>query len=156
MATTDTTLEPAIIRPGEGTRLVTRDGSVQFKLSGEQTGDAMVLGLAVTQPGGGPPLHVHTREDEVFIVQEGRMHVFAGGAWTEARPGSVVFLPRGEPHTYRNMGEVPCKHWVISSPGGFDRFYARFCTAADAGDANRMNELCDEFGIEILGPAPVP
>ncbi len=157
MTTTDTTLEPAIIRPGEGTRLVTRDGSVQFKLGSEQTGGTMVLGLAVTQPGGGPPLHVHSREDEVFIIQEGRLHVFANGAWTEARPGTVIFLPRGEPHTYRNMGEVACKHWVLATPGGFDHFYTQWSTlvaSTGAPDANRMAELCDESGIEILGPAP--
>ncbi|HEY0035765.1 MAG TPA: AraC family ligand binding domain-containing protein, partial [Longimicrobium sp.] len=87
----------------------------------------------------------------------GRLQLFANGAWTEAGPGSAIFLPRGEPHTFRNATELPTSHWVVATPSGFEEFYARWSDLVSAPgepDMNRMMKLCDEHGIEILGPPP--
>jgi mannose-6-phosphate isomerase-like protein (cupin superfamily) len=45
--------------------------TIRFQLGDGETGGALCLGLALTLPGVGPPLHVHPRDDEVFIVSSG-------------------------------------------------------------------------------------
>jgi glyoxylate utilization-related uncharacterized protein len=108
-----------------------------------------------TPPGGGPPPHVHSREDELFLVVDGRVSFFVQGTWTEVRPGTAVYLPRGTVHCYRNVGDAPSRQWILTTPSGFEDFFAR-CAAefARAGgpDMNRIVTIHREHGIELIAP----
>ena len=42
---------------------------------------------------GGPPLHVHDRDDECFYVLDGVLSVRCGGEAFDAAAGSFVFCP---------------------------------------------------------------
>ena len=60
------------VRPGEGeTARSPIGGDMTFVARGEQTNGALVAVEIVVPPGEGPPLHVHTREDEAVYVLEG-------------------------------------------------------------------------------------
>src|SRR6185369_2509100 len=45
-------------------------------------------------PGGGTPLHCHTREDEYFYVIEGQLTLFVDGKTITLTPGQSLFAPR--------------------------------------------------------------
>ena len=145
-----------IVPPAGGTTLSAFTDTLVVKLAGADTGDALTLAFATTPPGGGPPPHRHTREDELFIVVDGRLEYFVEGAWVRAEPGAVVFVPRGVEHTFRNAGDTPARQWVLTTPGGFDRFFAEcagvFAAAAAAGAAPDMRRVLAAFarqGIEL-------
>jgi len=76
-------------------------------------------------PGGGPPPHVHANEDELFLIVEGRISYFAEERWTEVGVGGAVYLPRNAVHTYRNVGTAPSQHRILTTPSGFEKFFAR-------------------------------
>ncbi len=59
-------------------------------------------------PGGHTPRHTHAHEHEVFIL-EGTGVVMEGDAPHELRPGTVVFVPPGREHQFRNTGEATLK-----------------------------------------------
>ena len=123
-----------------------------FKLTGDDTGGTLTLGLAVVPPGGGPPPHVPHADDELFIILEGRYSILAQDRWTEVGPGAVVYLPRGSVHTFRNIGDTPARHWVLTTPSGFERFYARCAEVfAQPGppDKERLVEISREHGYEF-------
>jgi quercetin dioxygenase-like cupin family protein len=146
-----------VAHPEDGQLVRTFGNEILFKLTGEQTGGALSLGLA-TVPAGreGPPLHVHDREDEVFLIVEGRYRVCVDGAWSEAGPGSAVFLPRGIPHTFHVVGDRPGRHWVLATPGGFDRYFARTAEVlAEPGppDRARLAAIGEEHGMRFVAPA---
>jgi quercetin dioxygenase-like cupin family protein len=44
---------------------------IRFLLTGEQTGEHFSLGKPWSPRGGGPPPHIHEREDETFYLLEG-------------------------------------------------------------------------------------
>jgi quercetin dioxygenase-like cupin family protein len=68
------------------------------------TGDRLE-GENVTQPGAGPPMHVHHRQDEVFTVLAGRLgYQKAGEPERFAGPGETVAFRAGEPHRFWNAG----------------------------------------------------
>ena len=50
-----------------------------LKLAGADTGGRCSLLEFVVPPGGGPPPHVHTREDEAFYVTAGELTFTVGG-----------------------------------------------------------------------------
>jgi mannose-6-phosphate isomerase-like protein (cupin superfamily) len=149
--------EPLIVQPGPGTDLHAFGNILTVMLSGEQTSGALSLMSEVTPPGGGPPLHTHSREDEIFIVIEGSIRDFTAGQWTEVGPDGVVYLPHGTEHTYRNVGTTPSRHWIITAPSGFESFFAA-CAAEFARSGgpveDRILDIHHEHGIELLKVTP--
>jgi quercetin dioxygenase-like cupin family protein len=145
--------EPVIVQLGMGTDLHAFGNVLSVMLRGGQTGNSISVMLETTPPGGGPPLHVHSWEDEIFLVLEGRISYCVGGNWTEVGPGGVVYLPRGAAHRYRNIGDIPSWHWIITLPSGFENFFASCARefARDGGpDEQRIVEIHQEYGIELL------
>ena len=55
--------------------------SASIDVPGAATGGRVaVVGVAVP-PGGGPPAHRHSREDEVFVIRAGRYRFLMDGVW---------------------------------------------------------------------------
>jgi quercetin dioxygenase-like cupin family protein len=150
-------LSALIVPPAAGKTFTAFGDTIVLKLGDAETGGALTLGLATTPPGGGPPLHRHLDEDELFIVVSGREEYCVDGAWTAVEPGTVVYLPRGVPHAFRNVGDVPVVKWTITTSGGFSRFFREcagvFDAAAAAGAPPDMARLLGIFAahrIELL------
>jgi len=150
-------LSPVIVPDGEGTIHHAFGDTVQVKLRGEDTGGLLSVGIGIAPPGGGPPIHRHYNEDELFYILEGRIRFLTNDEWTEVAPGGVVFLPRGSVHTFQNVGETPGKMLVITTSSGFATFFEKCAgvfAAAGPPDMGRIMSICGEHGIEILGPPP--
>lgn len=141
-----------IVQAGEGTPVDAFGSEIRFALTAEHTSGALTLGLATVPPGEGPPPHLHRDEDELFIILDGRYSILAHGTWTEVGPGAVVYVPRGSVHTFRNAGESLAKHWVLTTPSGFEQFYARceaVFAAPGAPDMSRILAISAAHGIEF-------
>ena len=79
--------------PSEGTPTGPGGGSVWLagelytsKVVSEDTGGAFALAEAITPPEGGPPPHVHHREDEAFYVLEGELEFMTEDGISSAPP----------------------------------------------------------------------
>jgi quercetin dioxygenase-like cupin family protein len=146
-------LVPAIVQPGAGQTLRAFGEEVIIRLSGAETQGRLTLWTEITPPGGGPPPHYHEREDEWFIVEEGRVGFFANGAWQELGPGGTVFMPRGLVHTFKNMGDAPSRMTISTSPSGFEIFFAR-CHEEfgkpGPPDMARITAISAEHGIHFV------
>lgn len=53
----------------------------------------------------GPPLHLHTQEDEGGRVVAGTVSAIVDGRFLQAGPGDELSLPRGQPHRWWNDGD---------------------------------------------------
>jgi quercetin dioxygenase-like cupin family protein len=145
----------SIVRPGEGQRIRSFGNEIEFMLTGEQTAGSLTLGVATVPAGGGPPAHVHSLEDELFIILEGEYRVYLDGGWTNVGPGSVVYLPRGSTHTFQVVGPAPGRHWVLTTPSGFERFFARTAevfAVPGPPDFARIAAINAEFGVAFAEP----
>ena len=129
-----------------------------------QTGGAFGLVEGIGPVGSSPPLHVHTREDEVMVLLEGSLLVRCGDETFRAEAGSATFLPRGVAHTFLVEGDQPARLLSLSLPGGFEEYFAVAGRPAE-GDGLPPNEPPDvamlarvgaEFGLEIVGPPLLP
>lgn len=145
----------AIATPGTGKVLKALGDEVTVLLSGAQTGGAFSMARVVTPPGGGPPPHWHTHEDEWFFVEEGRIELWSDGVWTEVPAGTAIFLPRGTPHTFRNCGDTPLRFILHTAPAGFEVFFERMAAACEApggADMQRIGEIAAKHGIFFVPP----
>jgi quercetin dioxygenase-like cupin family protein len=129
---------------------------------GEQTGGVFTLVEVKVPPGGGPPLHIHHREDEAFFVLEGEMAFTLGDRRIVARPGAFVQGPRGLPHRFKNESSAPARLLVYVTPPGIENFFQEFAepVASFASPPvpptpamiERLMAAAPQYGIEILPP----
>jgi quercetin dioxygenase-like cupin family protein len=145
---TETTI-PIIHGPGSGTTVGVIGGRSTFKVLSAETGGAYALLEQEVPPGGGPPLHVHRHETEIFYILEGQFELTVGGQRMPAPPGTTATCPRDIPHTFRNVGTTPGKLLLTVIPG---RFADYFLEVDGVPDHNReaIRALAAKYDVEIL------
>lgn len=143
-------LAPQIVRAEDGRTFRAGPESVRFILTNKQTGGAfLLLEATIDAPSYGPPMHIHTREDETFSVLEGQLIVIVDGVRHELNPGDVAFAPRGIPHRFES-GPYGARFTVMTNGDNFERFFPRFLEAAGRGDFPALPGIAAEHGIELL------
>lgn len=94
-----------------------------FLVTGAQSDGAYFIMEALVPPEGGPPPHIHHREQESFYVLEGAIDIQMGGKIVQATSGDFVHIPCGTVHSFRNTGSDTARMLLIFSPGGIERFF---------------------------------
>lgn len=113
----------------------------------------------VAPPMSGPPLHVHTREDEWFYVLEGELVFEADGEKHTIGAGGSIFLTRGVVHRYQNFTQRDARLLIAVTPSGLDRFFEKMDAITPPGGMPSMEQLISldaEFGLTTLGPPMGP
>ena len=141
-------LEPIISPAGSG-RVAIAFGSHVVRISAEETGGALGVIEATLPPGGGPPMHVHEREDELFRVLSGRFGFWCAGDYVELEEGGCIALPRGVPHRFQNVGETVGRIMVVVTPGGFEAFFpvVELCKPETP---EQIASVARDFGLTFL------
>jgi quercetin dioxygenase-like cupin family protein len=106
-------------------------------------------------PMSGPPLHVHTREDEFFYVLEGELVFEADGVCHTVRAGGSVGVLRGTPHRYQNFTEQTARLLIVTTPGDFAHFFVELSSITPPGGLPSMEQLVSldaRYGLTTLGP----
>ncbi len=124
--------------------------TVDLFVSSEMTGGSLTVVVGSTRPGGGPPPHMHTREDETFCVLEGSYEIWSEGVWRPIPVNVPIFAPRNVPHTFRNAGTTTGKLMTTISPGGFEAFFENLSGLSPATDMPRILEIFDQFGLSLV------
>jgi uncharacterized cupin superfamily protein len=135
-------------------------GLYRFVATSEETGNKLFAFEATEPPGGGPPLHIHTREDEFFLVLDGEVSFYIDGTITRQGPGGSAFVPRGTPHCFKNCSDRLARLLVLFTPGDIEGFFEYGALhngqiPSEERMLQRLNELAPEFGLEVLGPSPL-
>jgi len=160
MTTTTAQTATGYSRPaGEGERLWIVGDTMTLKATAASTAGRLTLVENLTAPGGGPPPHVHEREDEFFYVLEGSFEIRIGDDVHVLGPGGFAYVPRGTVHNFRNATDTPRRILVGFTPGGMDGFFrAAGRPALDDGPAPPVDEdeiarsmaAADEYGMRSL------
>ena len=129
------------LAPGEGERLWIVGDTMTLKATGTTTGGNLVLLENLTAPGGGPPPHVHTHEDEFFFVLDGTFEIRIGEDLLSLAAGGFAYVPRGTVHNFRNTAETPSRLLVGFTPAGMEGFFRDSGRpATDDGPAPPLDE----------------
>ena len=105
------------------------DSLFEFLIPSDVTGGTLSVFRATLAEGFSPPRHVHTREDEVFVVLDGDVCFDLDGRRLLAGPGTSVFMPRGIPHTFRIQSPSAVLLGVIA-PGEFEQLFRNLSVPA--------------------------
>lgn len=103
------------------------------RVSAEQTNNAIFVADFQAIPGSEPFRHVHTREDEIFIIKEGAATFFIGDEIITARVGDVVYLPVNVPHHFKITSAI-AKGILIATPGNIENFFRELSVPFDGNE----------------------
>jgi quercetin dioxygenase-like cupin family protein len=149
-------MREVILAPGEGLSFENpTGGTVTFKLTSHESGGALTAIEGTAEPYEGPPLHVHD-QDEVIYTLDGTYRVKLGDTLREVPPRSVVFIPRGTPHTWQNIGAELARFFVTLMPATtqFEQFFRRYAQLpADERGVEAFARLAAETeAFRVVGP----
>jgi mannose-6-phosphate isomerase-like protein (cupin superfamily) len=153
----------AHVWPGKGTTLRVMGELVTYKVTSGQTGGAYSLFEVASQPGTGALPHVQHREDEAFYVLEGDYEFLVEDRPLRMPVGSLLYVPKGNLHAHKNVGEGMGRMLVSQTPGGLhERFFEEVGEEAlDRRELRvperpenlaRTREIAAAYGIEIPLP----
>ena len=152
-----------IIRSSQQGRTVSLVGDVyRFLATGEDTNSKYTLIEALVSPGGGPPPHVHSREEEGFYILEGEIAFTIDGKRVVATPGMFANMPVGTPHSFKNETNKPAKMLATVAPAGLEKMFMEIAVPLAEGattalpptkeDVEKLLAIAPKYGIEIRLP----
>jgi mannose-6-phosphate isomerase-like protein (cupin superfamily) len=150
-----------VLRSGKECRAVAVVGDVyQFLATGDDTNGKYATFESIVGPGGGPPPHLHRREEEAFYVLEGEVAFYTDGKRSVLGPGMFANMPVGVPHSFRNETEKPVRMLVTVAPAGLENMFFEFGVEMPAGsttaappteaEIQKLLAVAPNYGIEVL------
>ena len=140
------------------------DTLVRVKVGHSSGADSMSLLEHVARHGDSPPLHLHTTEDELFHILEGKVRLRLGETERMAGPGDSLLAPKGVPHAYRVESREGGRFLTVTVGGNFEKFVrtmgrpaTRLELPPPGGPPTpeaqaALIATARRFGIEIVGP----
>jgi mannose-6-phosphate isomerase-like protein (cupin superfamily) len=133
-------------------------GEMESVLSSTETESRLCFNRSVMLRGEAPPLHIHTEEDEFWIILRGVMRFWFGSDDLErcliedATEGSVVVLPKNIPHSFTSITDDV---EFISSfcPGCFQNIFSEI-GATEIRDDRTHTDIFNKYGVFFVGPIP--
>ena len=153
---------PVIRTPTQGRTIAVVGDVYRFLATGDDTNGKYAMWEAIVPPGGGPPPHVHSREEEGFYILEGEITLHVGDKRVVAMAGMFANMPVGTPHSFKNESNKPAKMLISVAPAGLEQMFFEFgvplpegSTTAlppKKGEIEKLLAVAPKYGIEIKLP----
>ena len=154
---------PNFRTPAEGRSIAVVGDVYRFLATGDETNGTYALIEAIVPPGGGPPPHVHSREEEGFYLLEGEITFTVGEKQIVATAGMFANMPVGTPHSFKNESNRPAKMLISVAPAGLEEMFVGVGVPVDQGattaapptkdEIEKLLSVAPKYGIEIRLPA---
>ncbi|HZK79415.1 MAG TPA: cupin domain-containing protein [Humisphaera sp.] len=158
--------EPTLRTIAEGRTIAVVGDVYRFLATGEETNGKYAMWEAIVPPGGGPPPHVHSREEEGFYILEGEITIHVGEKRIVVGVGMFANMPVGTPHSFKNESGKPARMLISVAPAGLEKMFFEvgvpvvpgMATAAPPSkeEIEKLLEVAPRYGIEIRLPKAAP
>ena len=156
------THQPILRKTDEGRTIGVVGDVYRFLATGEDTDGKYALWEAVVPPGGGPPPHIHSREEEGFYVLEGEINITVGEAHFVVQAGMFANMPIGSLHSFRNESNKPARMLISVAPAGLERMFFEVGQPLAVGattaplptkeEIEKLLAIARRYGVEVQVP----
>jgi mannose-6-phosphate isomerase-like protein (cupin superfamily) len=153
---------PIINTPPQGRTGAVVGDVCRFLATGDDTNGRYALWEAIVGLGGGPPPHVHSREEEGFFILEGELTFTINGERVVATAGMFANMPVGTPHSFKNESDKSATMLISVAPAGLEQMFfevgvplAEVATTALPPTKDEIEKLlatAPKYGIKIRLP----
>jgi quercetin dioxygenase-like cupin family protein len=156
------TNQPTLRTPAEGRTIAVVGDVYRFLATDDDTNGKYAIWEATVPPGGGPPTHVHSREEEGFYILEGEITLQVGEKRLVVTAGMFANMPVGTPHSFKNESDRPAKMLISVAPAGLEQMFFEVGVSVPQGattalpptkeEIEKMLAVALKYGIEIKLP----
>jgi mannose-6-phosphate isomerase-like protein (cupin superfamily) len=130
--------------------------SIDYKVSSSDTDGGLFMLENTDDSKGGPPRHLHHKQEEWFYAVDGEYVVEVGDESYRLEPGDSVLAPRKLPHVRPHVGEGTGRLIVAFQPAGeMEAFFGALSQAKGTPSREELHSLFRSHGMEVTGP-PLP
>jgi quercetin dioxygenase-like cupin family protein len=152
---------PTLRQPNEGQTVAVVGDVYRFMATGDDTDGKYAMFEACVPPGGGPPPHIHSREEESFFVLEGEITFQVGDERIVAKAGTFANMPVGSLHSFRDDADKTARMIVSVAPAGLEKMFLEVGQPVAFGqqapppskaEIDKLLAVAPSYGIEIRLP----
>src|SRR5277367_6223847 len=144
---------PVVRTPTEGRTIAVVGDVYRFLATGDDTNGKYALWEAIVGPGGGPPPHVHSREEEGFYILEGEITFTINGERVVATAGMFANMPVGTTHSFKNESTKPAKMLISVAPAGLEQMFFEVGVPLAKGETTALPPTEEEIE-KLLAASP--
>ena len=154
--------KPEIVPRGSGQSFALVGDVYRILVSGKETNGKYAVIETIVTPGGGPPPHRHSREEEGFYILEGELAVTVDGRRETLTAGSFANLPVGSVHSFKNEGAKTVRMLITVAPAGFEKMFMEVGQPVPPGSTTAPPPSKEEidtliaasgrYGLELMLP----
>jgi quercetin 2,3-dioxygenase len=104
---------------------------------------------------GGPPLHVHPNQDEIFFIVEGEYLFQVGNDRHTLKAGDTIFLPRTVPHAFAQLSEKGKMFFLFQPSGKMEDFFRVLGNLKAPPTPEQGAIIFADHDMKVVGP-PLP
>jgi len=140
------THQPTLRQTTEGRTIAVVGDVYRFLATGDDTDGKYALWEALVPPGGGPPPHVHSREEEGFYILEGEITLQVGEERIVAAAGMFANMPVGTPHSFKNESGKLARMLISVAPAGLEKMFFEVGVPLTNGPEDRQETRRQDRG----------
>ena len=154
--------QATISKPVDGRTIAVVGDVYRFLATGEETEGRYAIWEALVLPGGGPPPHTHSREEEGFYVLEGDITLWVGDKRLAVSAGMFANMPVGVEHAFKNESSKPARMLISIAPAGLEKMFFEVGVPMPAGattapattkeEIAKLLQIAPRYGIEMRPP----
>lgn len=123
-----------------------------IKISSKDTNGELSIFEYNGKTKGGPPLHLHLKQDEIFYIDEGNFLFQCGEDKFSLEKGDMIFLPRGVPHTWAQLNENGKLIYFFQPSGKMEDFFRTVGGLTGVTSQSEGEKLFEDHEMKIVGP----
>jgi quercetin dioxygenase-like cupin family protein len=101
---------------------------------------------------GGPPLHVHPNQDEIFYVVDGKYKFQVGDEIHLLESGDTIFLPRNIKHAFSQLTDKGKMLYFFQSSGKMEDYFRELGKLEGPPSPQVGAKLFADHDMQVVGP----
>ena len=123
-----------------------------IKVSQKDTNGDLTIFEYVGNVKGGPALHIHPNQDEIFFIVEGEYLFQVGEERHNLKSGDTIFLPRTIPHAFAQLTEQGKMFFLFQPSGKMEDFFRLISNPTFQPTPEEGAKISLEYGMKVVGP----
>jgi len=123
-----------------------------IKVAGKDTNGSLAVFEYTGNEMGGPPLHLHLKQDEIFFIVQGEYTFQVGDDKYELKAGDTIFLPRKVPHTFAQTSPTGKMFFMFQPSGKMEDFFRTIGNLKEPPTPEQGAKIFADHDMKVVGP----
>lgn len=123
-----------------------------IKVSQKDTNGDLTIFEYIGNEKGGPALHIHPYQDEIFFIVEGEYLFQLGEEQHRLKVGDTIFLPRTVPHAFAQLTETGKMFFLFQPSGKMEDFFRVMGNLTSPPTPEQGTKISADHDMIVVGP----